>query len=159
MKILDQINEQMNFELESGYIYLSMASYFADRGYDGMSHFMHLQAHEEYEHAMKMYKFLLEVGYRPLFKEIAKPEAEFKDELDVFEKALAHEKVVTSRINKLVDLAREENDKRAESMLQWFIDEQVEEEDNFTGIVEKFERAGGNFGALYLLDGGLGRRE
>jgi len=152
-KILEKINEQMNFELESGYIYLSMAAYLKDRGFDGMSDFMHKQAHEEYEHAMKMYGFLTSVGKLPVFESINKPAANYKSELDVFQQALQHEKKVTSRVNDLVDLAREENDKRVEIFLQWYVTEQVEEEDVFTDLVLKLERTDGKFNALYLLDG------
>ena len=102
-----------------------MVAYLKDRGFDGMFGFMHKQAHEEYEHAMKMYGFLTSVGKLPVFESINKPAANYKSELDVFQQALQHEKTVTSRIDDLVDLAREENDKRAEIFLQWYVTEQA----------------------------------
>ena len=158
MKILDAINEQVNFELESGYSYMAMASWLDDQTLPGMMHFMEKQAKEELEHAEKMTKFLRNVGYQVTYRDLKAGASDYEDVTDVFKKALAHEEKVTANIHKLVELAREEKDFRAESMLQWFVDEQVEEEDNFNTLVTMLERAHGNWGALLILDGKLGQR-
>ena len=158
MKILDALNEQANFELESAYIYLGMSGYLADQDMNGMKHFMDMQAKEELEHAGKMIHFLQEVGYSVKYRSLNPGEADYSSILDVFEKAYAHEKAVTSNINKLVDLAREEDDKRVQSLLKWYVDEQVEEESNFASLITQLGRAGENWGALYQLDHAMGHR-
>ena len=137
MKILDAINEQANFELESAYVYLTMSSYMADQ---------------------KMIGFLQEVGYAVKYRPLDPGDGKFDSLLDVFKKALAHEKQVTENIYKLVDLARKEDYKPAESMLQWYVDEQVEEEDTFNTLITQLERAGSNWGALYQIDHYLSKR-
>lgn len=158
MKILDAINEQANFELESAYVYLTMSSYLADQDMAGMKHFMDQQAKEEIEHAEKMIRFLQEVGYSVKYRPLDPGDGKFDSLLDVFKKALAHEKQVTENIYKLVDLARKEDYKPAESMLQWYVDEQVEEEDNFNTLITQLERAGSNWGALYQIDHYMSKR-
>lgn len=158
MKIFDALNEQMNFELESAYLYRQMAGYLADQGMDGMAHFMNEQVAEEVEHSDKIRQFLYEVNYRINYRAIDPGSRDYDSILDVFQKALDHEKVVTSKIHDLVRLAREEGELRAESMLQWFVNEQVEEEDNFTTLVEQLERVDGHWEGLYMLDNSLAQR-
>lgn len=154
-----KLEGQMNFEIESAYIYMGMASYLKNEGYDGMSHFMMEQAKEEMEHAMKFYEFLNDVGEHVVFGAIPAPKAEYKNVLDVFKSAFEHEKEVTRRIHELYWQAEEKKNLPAMRLLDWYVHEQVEEEANFDDIVTKLERAHENFGALYILDQELGRRQ
>lgn len=159
MTLYEQINEQFNFELQSGYIYLDMAAKLKEQGMEGFAHFMMKQAHEEYEHAMKLYNFLFDIDEKVEYLDIKKPNVEFKSFTEIFKEALAHEKEVTARIHALYKRATEEEDYRAVELLGWFVNEQVEEEDNFRTIVEKFERIHENWSGLYIYDHELGSRE
>lgn len=159
MKILDALNEQANFELESAYIYRTMSAYLAEEDMAGMKHFMDMQAKEEVEHAEKMIGFLQEVGYPVHYRPLNPGEGKFKSLLDVFQKALAHEQVVTKNIYKLIDLAKKEDHKPAEIFLHWYVKEQVEEEATFQSLVKQLDRAGTNWGALYQIDHYLSQRQ
>lgn len=159
MKILDAINDQLNFELESAYIYASMASYLDDAGFHGMKHFMEKQAFEEVEHAQDFKHFLQSVDYKVVFRPIDPGDGKFDDFIDVFKKALAHEQEVTSRIEKLFVQAHDEDYKFAYSFLQKYIDEQREEEENFTEIVSMLEMVKGDKAATFMADQLLGKRE
>ncbi|MCX7805793.1 MAG: ferritin [Planctomycetota bacterium] len=152
------LNEQINAELYSSYLYLSMAAYFESKSLDGMAKWMGIQADEEREHAMRIYKHLVDRGGRVTLKEIAAPPAEWKSPQAVFEAVLEHEKKVTGMIHKLADLAASEKDHAASSMLKWFIDEQVEEEATAARIVEHFRMLGDSRGGLLMLDRELGER-
>ena len=152
------LEEQMNFELYSGYIYKQMEAYAEAEEYKGVAHWLNKQAVEEYEHAWKFYEFLNDMGERPEWDAIPKPMSDFSSLLDVFEKALDHEKEVTARIHKLVDQAKEVDCKRTLSFLQWFVDEQLEEEVSFGEIVTKLERVNNNVQGLYMLDGHMAKR-
>ncbi len=127
-KMLDALNEQINAELYSAYLYQAMAAHFEAGNLKGFAHWMDLQAKEEQAHARKMYEFLVDRGGRVALKAIAAPPAEWKSPLAIFEESYAHEQKVTGLIHKLVDLARAENDHAAEVFLAWFVTEQVEEE-------------------------------
>lgn len=157
-KLEKAINEQINKELYSEYLYLSMAAYFAGKGLAGFENFFLIQVQEERFHAMKMYHFLNERGGRAIMKPIGGPDTEFDSPLDVFEKAYKHEQYVTSLINGLMDLAMKENDHAAKSFLNWFIDEQVEEEASMEGIVNKLTMIGGEGNGLLMLDKELAAR-
>lgn len=157
-KLYDNLNEQMNFELESAYIYAAMSAYLDTLNMRGMTHFMDKQAHEEMEHAAKIKKFLQETGYGIKYRSLNPGDGRYDSIEDVFKKALAHEKVVTANINKLVVQAREEGDQRVLNLLAWFVDEQIEEEDTFGVLVERLERIAGQWGGLYILDNELGAR-
>lgn len=157
-KLLKGLNEQYNFEVASGYIYYSMANYVKDKGMDGFAHFFNKQAEEEFAHAEKLRQFLFEIDVRPELEGIEKPEVEFGTFTETFKTAYEHEQEVTRRINKLVDLSVEENDHRVTSLLQWYVDEQVEEEDNFRGIIERLERINESWAGLYIYDAELGKR-
>ena len=162
MKISDAmvaaINSQIKAEYDSAYIYLAMSAYFKDAGLDGMSHWMKKQYSEEVEHAEKFISYLYDRGARVIIPDVAKPKDEYTDALDVFKTAYAHEQYVTSRIYDLVDLAVSEKDYATQSMLKWFVDEQVEEEDNASGIVSKLERLGVDKHGLYTIDRELAAR-
>ena len=158
-KILqDAINDQIQKELYSSYLYLSMSAYFADRNLSGFAHWMRVQEAEEREHAMKLYDFILERGGRVNLKAIDAPKTEWKSTLEVAEEVAAHEAKVTASIYALYETALKEKDYPAQVMLQWFISEQVEEEKNAAEIVAnlKLIEAGGT--AVYVLDHQLGKR-
>ncbi len=156
-KILNALNDQLNLELYSAYIYQAMGAQFESDGWDGFSSWMDFQAQEEMEHARKIYDFINERGERVELQEIEKPPFSWDSVLAAFKDALAHEKKVTESIHDLVSLAREHDDYATESFLQWFVDEQVEEEDSVEAIVDKLEKVGDT--GLYVLDQEMGKRE
>lgn len=153
------INEQINFELASAYIYLAMAAHFEENDFAGFAAWMNKQAQEEVGHAMKLFGYVHERGGTVELGAIAKPPASFESPLAVFKMAYEHEQVVTQRIHDIYHLAVEHKDLATQSHLQWFIDEQVEEEDSAAAIVAKLEMAGDNKGALFILDRELGARD
>lgn len=152
------INDQINAELYSAYLYLSMAADFADKGYEGMEQWMRAQAREEKEHAMRLFDYLQDRGGRVKLEAIEKPKEKWESPLEAFEEALEHEKYVTERINEMADLAEKEKDRATLNMLQWFIDEQVEEEDSTENIVNKLKMVEESPSGLMMLDSKLGER-
>ncbi|MDY3052406.1 MAG: ferritin [Ndongobacter sp.] len=158
MKLFDAMNQQVTMELESAYIYRQMASWCVDQEMPGMAHFMEKQAEEEVEHANRFAHFLQEVGHAVTYLPIDPGKKDFSGFLDVFEKALRHEQKVTKSIRDLAELAAKEKERRATSILQSFIDEQVEEEANFSALVTRLKRIDGSWSGLYLLDSELARR-
>ena len=162
MKISDAmtaaINDQIRAEFDSAYIYLAMSAYFEDAGLEGMAHWMRKQYKEEVEHAEKFIDYLYERGARFIVPDVAKPKETYADALEVFKTAYAHEQYVTSRIYKLVSMANSEFDYATLSMLQWFVDEQMEEEDNTGSIVSKLEFLGNDKHGVYTVDRELAAR-
>lgn len=154
----DAINEQINKELYSSYLYLSMAAYFEDKNLPGFGHWMRIQADEEREHAMKFFDHLLDRGGRPLLKVIAAPETDWKSSLEAFREVQEHEAKVTASINALYELALKEKDYPAQVLLHWFIDEQVEEEKNAAEIVQQLELIEAHGTAVLMLDHRLAKR-
>jgi ferritin len=154
----DAVNEQINKELYSSYLYLSMAAYFANKNLPGFSKWMHVQAGEEREHAMKLYEHLEDRGGRVLLKAIEAPKTEWASNLEAFKDAAAHEAKVTASIYALYELALREKDYPAQVLLQWFINEQVEEEKNAAEIVANLELIEERGTAVLLLDKQLGER-
>jgi len=152
------LNKQINAEMYSSYLYLSMSSYFESVDLTGMASWMRSQAQEEMFHAMKFYDYVNERGGRVLLAAIEKPRSEWSSALEVFENTLDHERTVTGLINGLVDLALEERDHATNIFLQWFVSEQVEEEATAGGIVNKLKLIGGDAAGLFALDQELGRR-
>nr|MBC7245557.1 ferritin [Chloroflexota bacterium] len=157
-KLQEAMNEQIKNELYSGYLYLSMSAYFEANNLPGFAHWMRLQAAEEQAHALKFFDFIVDRGGRVVLQTIDQPPVEFKSPLAVFENTLEHEQKVTALINKLYELAIAEKDYPAQVMLQWFINEQVEEEKNASQIVETLKMAGEKGQALLMLDHQLGER-
>lgn len=157
-KLQDALNKQINAELYASYIYLSMSAYFESMNLSGFANWMRAQTREENEHAMKIYDYVFERGGEVSLSAIDKPPSGFKNPLAAFEAAYEHEKKVTGMINDLVDLAAKEGDKATESMLKWFIDEQVEEEDQTLKIVETLKKIGDSDTGLVMLDRELGKR-
>jgi ferritin len=157
-KMEEALNKQVNAELYSSYLYLSMAAYFESINLKGFSNWMTVQAQEELVHAMKFYRYLIERGGRVSLTTIEGPETEWKSALDAFEHVSRHEQKVTDLINKLVDLALKESDHATNSFLQWFVDEQVEEESSAGAVVQKLRLAGESPGGLFMLDNEFGQR-
>ena len=155
----DAMNEQINKELFSSYLYLSMAAYFEDKNLPGFSRWMRMQADEEREHAMKFYDFILETGGRVQLKAIEAPKTEWKSALEVAEEVAAHEAKVTASIYALYELALKEKDYPAQMMLQWFISEQVEEEKNAAEIVANLKLIEERGTAILMLDHRLAKRK
>lgn len=152
------LNEQLKWEIYSGYLYLSMAAYFDSLGLEGFSHWMKAQTAEELMHAMKFYKFLNERDGRVILEEIPSPPTNWESPEKVFEFAYNHEKEVTRRIHNLMNLAKKLGDYPTENFLQWFIEEQVEEENSFKSILNKLKLIKNDLQALFYLDKDLGSR-
>lgn len=155
----DAINEQINKELFSSYVYLSMAAYFEDINLPGAANWMYIQAEEEREHAMKLFQHLVDRGGRVHLKAIAAPETEWASPLAAFEAAYEHEQKVTQSIHALYETALAEKDYPAQVMLQWFIEEQVEEEKNASEIVANLKRVEAHESAILMLDHRLAKRK
>lgn len=156
--IQDALNEQINAELHSAYVYLAMSAHFAEQNFDGFAHWMRHQADEEMEHALKLYEYVLERGGHIELKAVAGPPKKFGTPLKIFEMALAHEKKISGMIHDLFDLARKKKDYATEIHLNWFVTEQVEEEDSAGKAVERLRMAGDSSAALLMLDKEFGQR-
>jgi len=156
--IQDAINEQIKNELYSAYLYLSMSAYCESINLAGCAHWMRMQEQEERIHAGKFFDFVNERGGRVVLQAIDQPPAEFQSPLDIFEKTLEHEQKVTAMINDLYALAVQEKDYASQIFFQWFVTEQVEEEDNASKIIETLKMIGDNRQALLMLDKDLGGR-
>ena len=152
------LNEQINAELYSSYLYLAMSSHFSSANLAGMASWMRVQVQEELFHAIKMYDFVNERGGRAMMKAINQPPGAWDSPLAVFEAGLDHERKVTGLINNLVDVAIAERDHATSIFLQWFVTEQVEEEANASGIVSKLRMIGHDASSLFALDQELGQR-
>lgn len=156
-KLEDALNAQMNWEIYSAHIYLSMSSHFAQEGLGGFSKWMNAQYQEEMFHAMKFFDYINEAGGHAKISKIDAPAYSWETPLAAFEEALEHEKGVTGRINDLANLAMDERNHAVGIFLQWFIAEQVEEEDTVGDIVGKLKMVGDG-GGLFMLDRDLGAR-
>ncbi|MDL2310523.1 ferritin [Peptostreptococcaceae bacterium OttesenSCG-928-C18] len=157
--LLNNLNEQYNFELESAYIYRAMAHWCEINDWPGYAHFLYRQEAEEIEHADKLKAYLLSLGYDVKLKAIAEPKSDYNSLEEVFSTALEHEKVVTSRINKLYIEAKEVGDFATEDLLRWYITEQVEEEDSFNAIIVRLKRIDGSMPGLYIFNNEMGARQ
>ena len=157
-KMLEEMNEQVKYELYSAYLYLSMSAYFHSKGLDGMAQWMRVQAQEELTHAAKFFDHINSRGGSVVLRAIDQPETKWDSPLAAFRHAYEHEQLVTSRINQLVGIAEEESDRAAGVMLQWFVTEQVEEEENASKVVRALELVGDSGNGLLMLDRELGAR-
>ena len=137
---------------------MAMAAYCSDEEFDGFSHFFIMQAQEEYQHAMKFYDFIYDMDGSVKMEAIPKPEGNYDSILAVFKDALGHEEMVTGKISKIMDLAIEENNHFTKNFLQWFIEEQLEEETTMKKIISTLEKIDNNFQGMYMLDKELGQR-
>lgn len=157
-KMEKAINEQINAELYSAYLYLSMSAYFAATGLPGFANWMRVQAQEEMFHAMKFFDHVNERGNRVTVKAIGEPPAQWDNPLAVFANALEHEQKVTGLINNLVNLAQSEKDHASSIFLQWFVSEQVEEEASAGTVLQKLKLIGHDASGLFVLDGEMAQR-
>jgi ferritin len=157
-KIEKAFNEQMNAEMYSAYLYLSMGAYFQSVGMPGFASWMRVQAQEEMVHAMKFFDHINERGGRVTLKAIDGPPTEWDSAAAAFEHVYEHEQKVTGLINGLVNLAIEEKDHASRSFLQWFVDEQVEEEDSASTVLDRLKLIGDSGNGLFMMDGELGQR-
>ena len=157
-RLEEAINAQINAELWSAYLYLSMSAYCHDKGLSGIANRLAIQFKEEQDHAQIFYNYLISRGGRVLLQPIAAVETEWESPLAAFEATYQHEQKVTSLINNLMQIAVDEKDFAAQSRLNWFIDEQVEEEETAMDIINKLRMLDGNSYGLYMLDQELGAR-
>ena len=158
-KVYKVFNEQVQAELYSAYMYLAMSLYLEDKNFKGMASWLKVQYEEERAHAFRLAKFMQERGVKPELLQIDAPPSEYGTPLEVFTKALEHEQYVTSRIHSMYEVAVKEKDYAAMTHLHWFIDEQVEEEDQTREIVDKLTMVGDNMNGLFVIDSQLGARK
>jgi ferritin len=157
-KMKKALSGQLNAELYSAYLYMSMNAYFKAVNLDGFANWMLCQAQEELSHSMKFYDFIISRGGRVELTQVDAPPAEWGSPLAVFEATLEHEQKVTGLINDLVELALEEHDHASNIFLQWFVSEQVEEEENVGGVLEQMKLMGEAKGGLFMMDRELAKR-
>ncbi|MBC8314565.1 MAG: ferritin [Bacteroidales bacterium] len=147
-----ELNKQLNAELYSAYLYLSMSAYLASKNLSGFSNWMKVQFEEEQFHALKLYNYIIDRGGKVTLTAIEAPKTEWNDILDVFEDVLAHEEKVTGLINELVNVSMEEKDHATVSILQWFVTEQVEEEATVSDLLDQLKLVEGKGSGLFILD-------
>ena len=152
------INDQINAELYSAYLYMSMAAYFHSLNLKGFANWMEVQAKEEFVHAKMFYNFLVDRGGIVQLRGIDTPPYKWESPEHVFAESYKHEQFVTDRINKLMDLSISESDHATVELLQWFVTEQVEEESNASGILEQIRLSGNNGSGIFLIDKELATR-
>jgi ferritin len=158
-KMEKALNRQMNRELYSAYLYLGISSYFESINLKGFASWMRVQVQEEMIHAMKFYSYILQKGGKAVMQDIEAPPSDWKSPLDAFERSLEHEIVVTNLINDLVNLAIPEKDHPTNTFLQWFVNEQVEEEASFDEVLQKLKLLGKDTGSgLFMVDSELATR-
>ncbi|RUA09064.1 MAG: ferritin [Fusobacteria bacterium] len=151
-KMLDTLNEQINKELYSAYLYLSMSAYFTSKNLPGFANYMRVQYQEEMSHALKLFDYIAERGERAILKEIAQVKTEWEGPIDVFEDTYKHEQFITNSINEVVGIAHEVKDYATVNMLQWYINEQVEEESHVSAVLEQLKMIDGKGSGLFMLD-------
>ncbi len=157
-KLTIAINKQINAELWSAYFYLSMSVHFSNESLAGFANWFKVQFHEEQDHALKLMNYLISKGNKVELSPIQEVKTSWDSALEAFEETLKHEKVVTSLINNLVSIARSENDYATESMLQWFVNEQVEEEETAQGMIDELKLIGDNGVGIYMMNKELATR-
>lgn len=157
-KLQDAINAQINRELFSEYLYISMQAWFANQNLDGFATWMDAQGKEERFHAMKFFNFLIERGGKVELKALEGPTVDFKNPLAIFKAAFKHEQFISKNINDLMELAIKEKDHSARGLLQWYVDEQVEEEATFDKVVHQLEMIKDDPHAMFMMDNQLGTR-
>jgi len=157
-KMNTALNEQINKELFSEYLYQAMGAWFQAEGLPGLGSWMAVQAQEEHFHAMKLVDYVYETGGRVIFEAIERPESEFASPAAIYDATLDHEQFITASINGLVDLALELKDHATNNFLQWYVAEQVEEEAGAQAIIDKLKWIGDSGNAMLQLDAQLGAR-
>jgi ferritin len=157
-KLVDAINDQIQYEYYSAFIYKAMQAYFEDEDLPGMANWMDVQFQEEMSHAEKMFQFVCEAGARVELKGMDTPRKEYSSPLEAFEVSLEHEQSVTSRIGDLVELAQQEKNHAAQIFLHWFVTEQVEEEASVSYIIAQLKRVKDDGRGLMMIDQELAKR-
>jgi len=157
--LVDAVNAQINAELESAYLYLAMSAKMEQKNLPGIAQWLRIQWDEEVVHAMKFYDFLLHRDAPVQLEALGRPEVSVNTPLQAFEAVLEHEKYITDRISKLYDLAAKETDYPLQSLLQWFVDEQVEEEENARAAIDALRLVGDSGPGLFLFDREMGSRK
>ncbi len=157
-KMQDAINVQIKNEFDNAFLYLSIASWFEENDLPGFAQWNFVQYQEEQTHGIKFYNYVIERQGRVIIDKIEKPQSEWKSPLDVFEDILAREQETTKAIYALYETAQKENDYTSLGFLKWYLDEQVEEENNATTILNKLKMIGDSKASLILLDEELGKR-
>lgn len=156
--LLQELNEQIKYEMYSSNLYLAMAAYCASEDLDGFANYFIVQAEEETFHTMKFFNYINEMDGRVNILGLEEPKNDYDSVLEVFKIALEHEKSVTARIYKLMDIAMEEREHATISLLKWFVDEQVEEENSMKNVLKRLERMREDSHGLYMLDQELAQR-
>ena len=156
--MVDALNSQLNAELYSAYLYLSMGTWFESEDMSGFASWMKVQAQEELSHSMKIYDYIIQRGDRVTLTRIDSPPTEWESPVKAFEHVYAHEQKVTGLINQLVNLAISLGDHATNNFLQWFVAEQVEEEESSSGVLKKVKMTNDSLSALLMLDTELGKR-
>ena len=151
-KVEKELNKQSTAEFYSAYLYLAMQAWFQEKNMKGFAHWMYVQYQEETNHAQLFYNYILERGGKVEFPAITAPESNWKNVVDVFEVTLKHEQHVTSLINNLMNITVGEKDHASSNFLQWFVNEQVEEESNIIDILEQLKMIEGKGAGLFMLD-------
>ncbi len=157
-KVQKSLNQQMNAEFYSSYLYLAMSSYFESENFSGIAKWMKIQSQEEYGHAMKFYNYILQAGGKINLNQIESPKTDWTSVEEVFKNTLKHEQKITKSIYDLVELSTEEKDHATNIFLQWFVTEQVEEEAAAMKILDRIKLIGDNKSGLFFLDHELGKR-
>lgn len=157
-RLQERLNEQVQKEFYSAYLYLSMEAYFSSLNLSGFANWFHIQAQEERDHAMMIFDYINRVGGRVTLRQIDAPKTEFESIEEVFKLTLEHEQFVTKSIYSIVDIAVEERDHKTNSFLQWFVNEQVEEEENAENNLRKFELVKGDGRGTLMLDAEFAQR-
>ena len=157
-KLEAAMNEQLNYELFSAYIYQAMSADFKAKGFNGFAKWMQVQAQEELVHAMGFHNYIISRGGKVKLMKVEAPPETWESHLNAFQHALEHEQSVTARINKLAKIAKEEDDFASSNFLQWYINEQVEEEENTNEIVNQLKMIGESKQAIFMIDNTLGAR-
>jgi len=157
-KMEEALNEQINREMYSSYLYLAMSAYSSSIGLPGFAHWFKVQVEEENIHAMKLFEYINNQGGRVKLKEIKEPPMEFGTPMKMFQQTLKHEQFITRSINELVDLAHDEKDETTASFLRWYVEEQVEEEENDNEIIAKIKSFEENKNTLTEIDAELAKR-
>lgn len=158
MKMQETLNEQINNEMYSAYLYMAMSAHSSTLGLNGFATWFMVQYHEEMFHAMKMYNYLLDQGAEVHIKAIKEPPKNFASIKEMFEKTLEHERFITKSINAIADLALQEKDHATYEFIQWYVTEQVEEEKNDNEILQRLKLAGEAGPGLFMIDSSLGAR-
>ncbi|CUX44683.1 ferritin [Clostridium sp. C105KSO13] len=157
-KILDLLNEQINKELYSAYLYLDMANFYSGKGLDGFANWFEVQTKEEVDHAMLMYQYLHNNDENVVLEAVGKPDKSYKEMAEPLQAALDHEKYITGSIHNIYGAAQSLNDFRTTQFLDWFVKEQGEEEKNVTDLIQKMDLFGSEAKGLYMLDAELKAR-